>query len=259
MFLEEIESMSNIAKNKISFMRKKLLAFFLMSMLAGIYVGLGIILIFNIGGLLNANGFAGTKIVMGVAFGIALSLVVFAGSELFTGNNLIITVGISQGKVSVLEAIKLWIVCWLGNLAGSVLLAILYVQSGLAKGIVGEFIAKTSVAKIIAPANELFFRAILCNMLVCLAVWCSNKMKSESGKLIIIFWCLFAFITSGFEHSVANMTLIAIAVLSPIEETVTLIGYFYNLGMVTLGNMVGGIVLIAIPYIIAAKQKELVN
>ncbi|WMI80566.1 formate/nitrite transporter family protein [Anaerotignum sp. MB30-C6] len=255
MFLEEIESMANISKKKVDTMKTKPLGYFLMSMLAGIYVGIGIILIFSVGGLLNAGGFSGTRIVMGVSFGIALSLVVFAGSELFTGNNLIMSAGISKGKVSVFDTVKLWIFCWIGNLVGSVLLALMYVQTGLAIGEVGEFIAKTSVAKTSIPANELFFRAVLCNILVCLAVWCSNKMKSESGKLIMIFWCLFAFITSGFEHSIANMTLIAIGVLNPMGEAVRIGGYFYNLFFVTLGNMVGGIAFVAIPYIIAASQK----
>jgi len=102
----------------------------------------------------------------------------------------------------------------------------------------------------------LHMRGVLCNILVCLAVWCGTKLKSESAKLIMIFWCLFAFITSGFEHSIANMTLLTVSLLAPFEKAVSLSGYFYNLSIVTLGNMVGGIVFVAVPYYLASKKKE---
>lgn len=256
MYSQEIESLANASRSKMNFMKTRPLGYFLMSMLAGVYVGFGIILIFSVGGMLSAGGFIGTKIVMGVSFGIALSLVVMAGSELFTGNNLVMAAGLSRRQVSILDAVKLWIFCWVGNLAGSVLLAVMYVQTGLATGAVGEFIAKTSAAKMATASNELFFRGILCNMLVCLAVWCGNKMKSESGKLIMIFWCLFAFITSGYEHSIANMTLLAIGVLNPLGEAISIGGYFYNLFFVTIGNMVGGILFVAVPYLIATNKKS---
>ena len=90
----------------------------------------------------------------------------------------------------------------------------------------------------------------------CLAVWCGYRCKSESGKLIMIFWCLFAFITCGFEHSVANMTLLTVGMISPFESAVSLTGYLYNISVVSLGNMVGGILFLAVPYFIIAKKKE---
>lgn len=81
-------------------------------------------------------------------------------------------------------------------------------------------------------------RGILCNILVCLAVWCFFKLKSESGKLIMIFWCLFAFITTGYEHSVANMTLLSAALLIPHPMQISMAGFWYNMTAVTLGNIV---------------------
>ena len=102
----------------------------------------------------------------------------------------------------------------------------------------------------------LFFRGALCNMLVCLAVWCGFRCKSESAKLIMIFWCLFAFITTGFEHSIANMTLFTSAILLDGTGTITLTGYMYNLFFVTLGNMAGAILGLAIPYGMIGKKKE---
>ena len=194
---------------------------------------------------------------MGLSFGVALSLVVFAGSELFTGNNFVMAVGSLNKSVTWGEAGKVWIVSFIGNLVGSILAATLFYMAGLATGPVGEFIAKTSEAKMSVPATELFFRGILCNMLVCLAIWCTFKCKEESSKLIMIFWCLFVFITAGFEHSVANMTLLTIGLLSPLGHAVSISGYAYNILIVSLGNMVGGILFIAVPYFIISRKKKL--
>ena len=240
MFMDVIEKISNAALSKSNLLKKSKSKYLVSSALAGVFVGLGVILIFTIGGVLNAANSPYTKIAMGISFGVALSLVVMAGSDLFTGNNMVMTIGSLEKKVSPGETIKVWIFCFLGNLIGSVLIAILYAYSGLATGPVAEFIVKASAAKIAAPALELFIRGILCNILVCLAIWCSFRLKEETSKLIMIFWCLFVFITSGFEHSVANMSLLAIGLLIPHPASITISGYGYNLLMVTIGNMVGG-------------------
>lgn len=255
MFTEEFKVVAGAAKGKIDLLKTNKLGYLLSSMLAGIYVGLGIMLIFTIGGLLNNAGSPATKIVMGASFGVALSLVIMAGSELFTGNNFIMAVGSLNKSVSWFDSIKVWIASFVGNLLGSILAGYIFVLAGLAKGPVGEFIANTSATKMSLPASELFFRGLLCNMLVCLAVWCSFKCKSESGKLIMVFWCLFVFITAGFEHSIANMTLMTIALLSPLGAAVSVGGYAYNILFVTLGNMVGGILFMAIPYYIISRKK----
>lgn len=254
MFKEEVLTVSNAAVLKTAFLKKRPFAYFLLSMLAGIFVGLGILLIATIGGLLG--DFAGAKIIMGASFGIALSLVIMAGSELFTGNNFVMTVGMYYKKVTPLDTLKLWIVCWVGNLTGSILVAILFFYTGLANGPAGQLIANLSAAKMALPIGELIFRGILCNLLVCLAVWCGIKMKSESGKLIMIFWCLFAFITTGFEHSVANMSLLAVGILNPMGQDITVLGYFYNLLFVTLGNIISGAFLVGLPYSIIAGREE---
>lgn len=255
MFKEEVIAAGNASVVKINLLKKNPLGYFLSSMLAGMYVGFGILLIFTIGGLLNE--FSGMKIIMGVSFGIALSLVVVAGAELFTGNNLIMPLGAFQKKVTWGETIKLWVICYIGNLLGSILIAALFWASGLDQGTVGKFIAKTSYIKMTLAPTELVVRGILCNILVCLAVWCSLRCKSDSGKLIMIFWCLFAFITTGFEHSVANMTLLSVALLNPMGAAVTLSGYAYNLLFVTLGNMIGGVLFVAVPYyLISGTNKE---
>ncbi len=252
MFSENYDSVANAAVAKRDYLTKNPVGYFILSMLAGIYIGFGVLLAFTAGGLMS--GSPAVRIIMGLSFGVALSLVVVCGAELFTGNNLVMAAGALDGRVRISDCIRLWIVCWLGNLAGGILLAVIYHFTGLGEGAVGEFMASAALTKMTASAPALFTRGILCNFLVCLAVWSGFKLQNEAAKLIMIFWCLFAFITTGFEHSVANMTLLTIALLRPMTEAVTLGGWLYNLLIVTAGNMVGGICFVALPYFIGKKS-----
>ncbi|MCQ2969604.1 MAG: formate/nitrite transporter family protein [Clostridium sp.] len=256
MFNEEFSKVAGAASAKSQLLKNNKVGYLISAMLAGVYVGMAIMLIFTIGGLLTASGAASTRIIMGIAFGGALSLVVFAGSELFTGNNFVMTVGSLNKTVSWVDTVKVWIAAFIGNLTGSILAGYMFFFTGLAKGPVGEFIANTAATKMSLPASELFFRGIFCNILVCLAVWCTFRCKDDVSKLIMIFWCLFIFITSGFEHSVANMTLLTIGLLAPGTAAVSISGYIYNIGIVTLGNMVGGILFVAIPYYLISRKSK---
>lgn len=106
------------------------------------------------------------------------------------------------------------------------------------------------------PALQLILRGILCNILVCLAVWSGFQSKDDTAKLIMVWWCLLAFFSSGFEHSVANMTTLIVALMNPAANgTVSLIGLWYNLLWVTIGNMIGGIFFVALPYWLGSKKK----
>lgn len=256
MYTELVQKMNEISLTKVAILRESKSRYLLLAMLAGFFVGLGIILIFTIGGTLGDVPYRRT--LMGMSFGIALSLVIMAGSELFTGNNLVLTIGAMDKTVTWTDALRIWVYSWIGNWAGSILVAVLYFYTGLTKGPVGEFIAAASASKMAAAPGELFFRGILCNILVCLAVLCSIKLKEEIAKLVMIWWCLFAFITSGFEHSIANMSLLTVGLLVPHGEKVSLSGYFYNIGIVTLGNIVGAVAVLALVYwyIGSARKKQ---
>jgi nitrite transporter NirC len=254
MFSETINKVSNVAQVKKNLLSKNKSKYLLSSLLAGMYVGFGILLIFTIGGLLSNTQSPSTKIVMGLSFSIALSLVIMAGSELFTGNNMIMTIGALEKKVSWYDAFKIWIYSYVGNLIGSIILAGIFVFSGLAKDLTADFILKTSASKMSIPFMELFMRGILCNILVCLAVWCSFKLKDEAAKLIMIFLCLFAFITIGLEHSVANMTLLSISLMIPHSAAVSIGGFISNLIPVSLGNVVGGVLFVGAAYWFISKD-----
>lgn len=254
MFQGEFQAAAEAAVTKRDFLKKNPLGYLLASMLAGMFVGFGVLLAFTIGGLLEGAPY--TKVLMGVSFGVALSLVVMAGAELFTGNNLVMAAGCFGGRVSWGEACRLWAVCWAGNLLGSLVLAVIYWGTGCATEGVAAFMASGAAGKMAASPLALFLRGVLCNMLVCLAVWCGFRCKSESGKLLMIWWCLFAFITTGFEHSVANMTLLTVALLSPQGAAVSFAGWAYNLLLTTLGNMAGGILFTAVPYFLISRTEK---
>ena len=255
---ETVGVIAGAARAKAFLLRHGPRQYLVLSALAGAYVGLGIVLIFAIGAPLQAASSAATKAVMGASFGVALTLVIFAGSELFTGNNLVMTVGGLSGTVSPGAIGKVWVASFLGNLLGSMALAMAVAASGvLSKGAARDFVLSVTAAKMGAPGLELFFRGILCNALVCLAVWMGIRTKDETARLVLIFWCLFAFIGAGFEHSVANMTLLSIGLFLPHDpHLVSWAGFARNLGIVTLGNVVGGALLVGLPYWYVAQGER---
>ena len=247
MYTETVNALADQAVAKLAHQRRSLASHFIRSMLAGMYVGAAIVLIFTIGGLLSKAAPGTERLLMGVCFGGALTIVIFAGSELFTGSNLVLTLGVFTGKSSWRDLIANWTWTWLGNLAGSVLLAVVVFRTGLldADPIKG-FIVKVTETKMNIPAEQLILRAILANWLVCLGVWMAARMKDETAKILMIWWCMFTFITCGFEHSIANMCGLMLGLLLPHEGMkITLEGYGYNLALATLGNIIGGAVFVA--------------
>jgi nitrite transporter len=247
MYQKTIDQFAELAANKARALREDPIAFLVASAMAGAYIGIGIILIFSLGQSVEASV---RSLVMGASFGIALTLVVFAGSELFTGHTMFMTFGLLDGRIRLRSLALSWVLTWIGNLAGAALLATLFVLGGggaiLKQG--ADLLFNVAAAKMNAPALQLFARAILCNWLVCLALWASARATSDAAKCILIFWCLFAFIASGFEHSVANMTVFSIALLSDHPGSIGLMGVGHNLLWVTLGNALAGALFVAVGY-----------
>jgi len=233
----EYNNVGLAAEKKIRFYKEQKGAYFVSSMLAGIYVGLCMITILVMAGALD--NFAGIKILQGFSFAAALSLVVFAGAELFTGNVFVMTAGVMQKKVRRIDAVKLCAYCYFGNLAGSIFIAALFLGTGYLQGPVLEAAHQAMYSKIDPSFMELFVRGILCNVLVCAAVWCMYRLQSESGKLIMIFWCIYLFVVCGFEHSIANMSLFSMETMAGVDAA-TFSRMMVNLGATTIGNILGG-------------------
>lgn len=255
-YAETVLSFAQLAQQKSRNLRQDPLAFLILALKAGAFVGAGILLIFSVG-----QGVEGAlrPIVMGASFGIALMLVVFAGAELFTGHTMYMTHGLLTGRTGLGDLLRCWAASWGGNLTGALLLAALFTAGG--GGLIlgaGEdaLLYKVAAKKIHAPALQLFAKAVLCNWLVCLALWCSARAKDDVAKCIIIFWCLYAFIAAGFEHSIANMTVFSVALMSDHPGSISLAGAGYNLAFVTLGNTFAGAVIMGWGYWRAASRPE---
>lgn len=197
------------------------------------------------------------KVLAGAIFGTGLMLVVLAGGELFTGNTMILG-GVLDGKIKIKDMLKNWFFVYSGNFVGSVFLAYMMVHSGLfssGANVLGGITIKIASYKVGLPFMSAFYLGIMCNMLVCLAVWMAYGAKDMVSKIFAIFFPIWLFITSGFEHSVANMYYIPAGILAkanpgwvteshlpPAALANLNWGTFIinNLVPVTLGNIVGG-------------------
>lgn len=248
------ERVDNIGVTKA---RLPLLSMAMLGMLAGAFIGLGALyftLVISDAGL----SFAVARVLGGVCFSLGLLLVVVAGAELFTGNNLL-AMAWADGKVSTTEVLRNWAVVCAANFAGAAGLALLVFLSGHAgmnSGAVAQSYLKIAIAKSTMPVTELFFRGVLCNVLVCMAVWMVLAGRSVVDKFFAIVLPISAFVAAGFEHSIANMYFFPLALLlkeSGIAlpagaDAITVYAMFRNLVPVIAGNVVGGSVLVALVY-----------
>src|SRR5215831_15107781 len=181
-------------------------ASFMLSVVAGGSIGLGA-LYYTIVASDPSLGFAATRVLGGLVFSLGLALVLVGGAELFTGNNLIVMAWAS-GKVSTRAMLRNWVIVYFGNLVGALGLVVLVFFShhlDMNGGRIGLSILNTAVAKIQPDMVTLFFKGVLCNLLVCLAVWLAYAGRSVTDKVVALILPVSAFIAAGFEHCVANM------------------------------------------------------
>lgn len=181
-----------------------------------------------------ANGIQ--KLVGGMSFSLGLILISLTGAELFTGNVLAL-LGVAHGRVSGKQLTTNWVLVYAGNIVGAMIIAMVATAAGLFAGAMGETLRSISEAKAALPAEAAFFRGLLCNVLVCLAVWTSLGARSTSGHVLCIVGPIAAFVALGLEHSIANIVFFAAAVFSGVAEPS--MGMLSNIVVVTLGNTVG--------------------
>ena len=245
--------------------RLPLLPLALLGGLAGAFIGLGA-LFFTIVKSDATLGFASAQVLGGVAFCLGLLLVVVAGAELFTGNNLL-AMAWADGKVSSREVLRNWGVVCLANLVGAAGLALVVFLSGhpgLNGGAIGQTVVKIALAKQALPWHEALLRGVLCNVLVCMAVWMAMAGRSVVDKAVAIVPPVAAFVAAGFEHSIANMYWFPLAMLLQASGAapagmpdITLWGMLANLGPVIAGNLLGGSVLVALTYHLVYRRQAI--
>jgi nitrite transporter NirC len=215
------------------------------SAFAGAFVGVAVVLLASVSGPLLAAASPWTKLVQGAVFGIALTLVVFAGAELFTGNAMVMAHGLIARRVRWLQALTVLVASLVGNFVGSVGFALLVHGGGSLTGPGADLIASAVQAKDALTGPQLLWRSILCNLLVCLALWMAARTRSDGAKLAVLWWALLAFIASGFEHSIANMTLFSLGVF---QGSATWAELGRNLAWTIPGNVIGGALLVGAAY-----------
>jgi formate/nitrite transporter len=220
--------------------------------LAGAFISLGA-LFFTVVTTDSTLGFGVTRLLGGLSFSLGLILVVVAGAELFTGNNLI-AMAWASGLVSARAVARNWWLAYLGNVAGclgTVLLVVWADVASLGGGAVGRTALAIAGAKTQLPLGEAFARGILCNGLVCLAVWLAMGGRSVADRILAVLFPITAFVTIGLEHSIANWFFLPYGLALDHQDAVPIAGAVRNLVAVTAGNIVGGTLLVAGVYWLA--------
>ena len=241
--------------------RLPLVPLLMLGMLAGAFIGLGslfAVIVYSDASL----GFAAKRVLGGAVFSLGLFLVVVAGAELFTGNNLL-AMAWADRKISTAELARNWLVVCTANFAGALGLAALVLLSGhtgMNGGEVGRSYIAIAAAKTSLPPMQAFISGVLCNVLVCMAVWMSLAGRSVTDKLVAVLLPIAAFVAAGFEHSVANMYLIplGLALQAQAGQAVDAWGLARNLVPVIAGNIVGGSVLVALVYRLIYRREAAV-
>lgn len=255
---EVIEIVNKLAINKGSYKVSKTL---ILAFLAGAYIAFGGLLAIIVGG--GAPGIAAsnpgiTKFLFGATFPLGLILVVVVGAELFTGNNAYFFPNILNKKQPLSHMLKNWGLVYVGNFIGAVFVA--YVITYLTHIVSSEpyvnSVYNVAIGKTSHTFLVTFLKGIGANWLVCLAVWQGMAAKSTSGKVLAIWFPVMAFVTMGFEHSIANMYFIPLAIFEGVDITWTTF-LVKNLIPATLGNIVGGGLFVGVIYgYIFGKEKQ---
>lgn len=255
------ERVNDVALVKVNL---PLLSMVMLGILAGAFIGLGglyFVIIKSDASLSYAIG----QTLGGLTFCLGLILVIVAGAELFTGNNLLAMAWVG-GKITTRALLRNWLVVCCANFVGAAGLAVLVFLSGhteMNNGAIAEQYLKIATAKTSMSFEVAFFRGVLCNVLVCLAVWMAFAGRTIIDKTMAIIFPISAFVAAGFEHCIANMYFIPLAMLekafgdSPVlAASVTWSGFGMNLLPVILGNLVGGSLLVGLVYYLIYCRRQ---
>lgn len=241
-----------VAEMGVAKARADSLTLLVLALLAGAFISLGA-LFFTLVVTGSELGFGVTRLLGGLSFSLGLVLVVIGGAELFTGNNLLAMAWASR-LIGLRALLRNWLLVYLGNVVGclgTVALAVWADSAGLGGGAVGETALQIARGKVELTPGTAFARGILCNALVCLAVWLAMGGHSVTDRILAILLPISAFVALGFEHSIANWFLLPYALALDEQGLIPLSGVARNLALSTAGNLVGGSLLVAGVYWLA--------
>jgi nitrite transporter NirC len=252
---EALQRVSLEAARKVDFYRHTL-EFIVYSMIAGAFCSIGMAFAYSVGSAFFLTPALRElyRVAIGVSFSLSFTLIIFAGCELFTSNVFVMSVGTFKSSVEARDASALLLLCYFSNIAGAVLMAWIIAMTGLLAEHAGELMRISSAGKISLPFVHALFRGAMCNVLVCLGYWAMSKTQSETAKLIIIVWVVAGFVTPGYEHSIANAGIFAMAFSAPATaQEITFTGALSNMLPVTIGNALGGSLLVGLPYAFSGR------
>lgn len=268
--LTSTEILEKVSDSSIPKANSGVCRLFILAVLAGAYIAFGAqasaMASFNLTADPATLGIG--KLVSAAVFPVGLMMVVLCGAELFTGNNLM-TVGVLDKKIRISGMLRNWLIVYIGNFAGALIIAAFINYSGLLEsggGLLGAVTVKTAVSKTSLDFGKAFVLGIMCNWLVCLAVWMATGAQTTVSKIFAIWFCIGLFVLSGFEHSVANMYFIPAGMIASGNDAfvqlldldisgLTVENFLMgNLLPVTLGNIVGGGIFVGMVYWLTGRK-----
>lgn len=244
-----LKTVEKTALKKQKVFDESIIKYLLRAILASAFIGFGVIIAFKSGNLFYAEHSPVAYPIAALTFGSAIVMIAYAGGDLFTGNTFYFTYAALRGKMTWSKVLQMWLGTYAGNLIGALLFAgFIFLTGIMASPDVNGFLMSVAEGKMSHSTSELFFRAILCNWLVCLAFYIPMTLKGDGPKLFTMMLLVFGFFISGYEHSIANMSTFAVALIVDHPDTITIGKAIANIIPVTIGNLIGGAVFMAMFY-----------
>lgn len=251
---DSIEAIAQAGTDKLDCARRAPLRYLARAAIAGAFIFVGTLL----SSLCAAWFFDGnlplSKLLAAAAFSAALILIVLLGGELFTGCNLVMGVALYEERIPPAGALRVWLLAYVGNFIGILILCLLLAGSGASRDLLAAYLALSVPGKLSSPWYMLLLKGALCNFLVCAGVFAGFRLKSESAKILVILLVVTTFVLAGLEHSIANMAYFSLYAL--LVPGVDFAAMGWNLLWVTIGNLLGGAVLLGLPLWYAAGPKK---
>lgn len=251
---DAVNALTQAGAQKLQLSRSAPGRFFARAAMAGAFIFVGTLLSTLCAAWFYDTSLPVARLLAAVTFSAALTLIVLLGGELFTGCTLVMGVSLYEGKAGAGGTLRVWALAWVGNFAGILVLCLLLAGSGASGDLLGAYLAILVPGKLSPPWYLLLLRGVLCNFLVCIAVFAGFRLKSETAKAIVVFLVVTTFVLTGLEHSIANMAYFSLYALLVPGADIAAMGW--NLLWVTLGNLLGGAVLLGLPLWYAAEPEK---
>lgn len=240
-----VEYAAESGSKKYTLLSRDPLRYFTRCVFAGMYLSLVVMVYWSL--VHNLHDVYIGKVIASAFFGVGLTIIVFSNTELFTSNNMYLAVSSFEGKTTWGQALNLWVICYVGNLVGAFIVTALLYGAGTLQSLPTDHALYTGAAyKVHQGAWVIFVKGILANWVVCLAVRLALRMKEEIAKIATLILVVFIFLYLGFEHSIANMGTFSMSLAG--NGSVPLSDALFNLAFSTLGNIVGGALLVGVPF-----------